>query len=163
MCRTIWKFSRSTLRKNGVYQFSGGGRHPFSNFYNAGCTFEDMEYPNGEAAFQAAKTLDMRERKKFQTVNPGQAKRMGRQLNLRLDWEQIKYQVMVDVLLSKFQDLQLRQMLIETGDQQIIEDTTGWHDNEWGRCSCPKCQGKRSKNLLGKALMEVRDKLSNQI
>ena len=137
----------------------GGGKHPFSNFYPVGCTYEGMTYMNGEAAFQAAKTLDKNEREKFQTANPSIAKRMGRRVQLRADWEQVKYQVMVDVLNSKFQDPQLRKTLLETGGKEIVEDTTGWHDNEWGDCSCPKCENKSGKNLLGKALMEVREKL----
>ena len=35
----------------------------------------------------------------------------------------------------------------------------GWHDNVWGNCECERCKETEGKNLLGKALMEVRSKL----
>ena len=34
-----------------------------------------------------------------------------------------------------------------------------WHDNVWGNCECERCKETEGKNLLGKALMEVRSKL----
>ncbi len=42
--------------------------------------------------------------------------------------------------------------LMETRDNIIIEDTTGWHDNIWGYCTCDKCKNKEHKNYLGKIL-----------
>ena len=55
---------------------------------------------------------------------------------------------------------ELGEVLKSTGDASIVEDTTGWHDNLWGSCSCPRCDGITGQNLLGKALMEVRARLS---
>ena len=64
---------------------------------------------------------------------------------------------MVDVLIAKFsQNVQLLNWLMLTGEEQLLENTTGWHDNTWGDCSCPKCKNITGQNLLGKALMEVR-------
>ena len=140
------------------YKF-GGRQHPFSNFYPAPATYEGIAYSTGEGAFQAAKTLDIEERKTFMNIDPGNAKRKGRRVKLRPDWEQVKYGVMLDVLRSKFQNPKLRQQLLETSDRLIVEDTTGWHDNEWGDCQCEKCKHKIGKNLLGKALMELRAEL----
>jgi len=144
------------------HRFSGGFKNPFSNVYKAECEYEGLVYRNSEAAFQAAKVLDDETRKKFQNLNPSEAKRLGRNVTLRKDWEEVKYQVMLDVLHSKFQDTTLRNLLLGTGDDLLIEDTTGWHDNIWGDCLCPKCESITGKNLLGKALMEVRASLRQQ-
>ena len=137
------------------YKF-GGREHPFSNFYPAPVTYEGIIYTTGEGAFQSAKTLDMNIRASFANIDPGKAKGDGRRLKLRPDWEHVKYQVMIDILRSKFQDPSLRKMLIDTEDSLIIGDTTGWHDNEWGDCGCAKCAHIAGKNLLGKALMQIR-------
>ena len=55
-----------------------------------------------------------------------------------------------------------RQMLLDTGTRIIIEDATGWHDNEWGNSECPKFVEIIGKNLLGKALIEIRAELQSQ-
>lgn len=138
-----------------TYKF-GGRDHPFSNYYPASVTYEGITFTTGEAAFQSAKTLDMNVRMAFTNIDPGKAKGDGRKLKLRSDWEKVKYQVMLDVLRSKFEDPTLCKMLLDTGNRTIIEDTTGWHDNEWGDCRCDKCVHIDGKNLLGKALMKVR-------
>ena len=142
-----------------AYRF-GGREHPFSNYYPAPATYEGITFTNGEAAFQSAKTLDLNARKAFTCIDPGKAKGDGRKLELRPDWEYVKYQVMHDVLRSKFSDPEIGKMLIDTGDRLLVEDTTGWHDNEWGDCDCERCAGINGRNLLGKALMEVRSELS---
>lgn len=114
-------------------------------------------YGSSEAAWQAQKTLDLGVRKRFENYTPGGAKKMGRRVTLRPDWEDVKYQLMVDVCYAKFsQNEDLKEKLLSTGSEEIIENTTGWHDNIWGNCECPRCESKEGKNLLGKALMEVR-------
>ena len=143
------------------YRF-GGRDHPFSNYYPAPATYEGLTFSTGEGAFQSAKTLDTAVCSSFVNIDPGAAKGKGRKLALRPDWEEIKYQVMLDILYSKFQDPILRKILLDTGEKQIIEDTTGWHDNVWGDCRCDACQGIQGKNLLGKALMSVRAELRRQ-
>ena len=66
---------------------------------------------------------------------------------------------MIDVLYAKFSNNPtLKDTLLSTGESTLVEDTTGWHDNYWGICTCPKCYG-IGLNKLDKALMEVRDKL----
>jgi len=142
-----------------INRFNGGFKGPFSNFFKAACEYQGLTFKNSEAAFQAAKTLDEEERKKFQNLNPSDAKKLGRSVKLRADWEEVKYQVMLDVLYSKFQDNTLRNLLLETGNDHLIEDTTGWHDNEWGDCACERCINTPGNNLLGKALMEIRQTL----
>lgn len=136
----------------------------FSNFTHCKVNFGGITYNSTEAAWQAQKTLNENERKQFATLNPSEAKKLGRKVNLRPDWEEVKYQLMVDVCYEKFKNSKkFREVLLSTENDEIIENTTGWHDNIWGNCECPKCINKPGRNLLGKALMEVRERLRNEI
>ena len=72
------------------------GEHRFlSNFFPASIVFGRIEYPTVEHAFQAAKT-DERALKLAVAAapSPGAAKRIGRKLPLRADWEQVKTDIM---------------------------------------------------------------------
>ena len=133
-----------------------------SNFYWNEIEFEDITYPTNEHFFQAMKTLDIDERRAIANCRtPGQAKRMGRRVALRSDWEVVKESVMLEGLCLKFADEQLADWLLETGDEELVEGTT-WHDNEWGNCSCPKCAHIEGKNKLGRLLMIVRDMIKDE-
>jgi ribA/ribD-fused uncharacterized protein len=132
----------------GSYQF-------LSNFYPCYVEFEGKTYASTEHAFQAAKTLDPQEREKIRKAGtPGTAKRLGKKVHLRKDWESVKIEVMHAVLQQKFKrGSPLAKMLLETGDQELVEGNT-WNDTFWG-----KCRGK-GKNHLGRLLMLVRQELS---
>lgn len=122
-----------------------------SNFYEAPVTYEGITYQNNEAAFQAAKVTTEKERMKFSTLNPSEAKKLGRRVNLRKDWEDVKIQVMKDVVLSKFtQNDDLREKLLATGSTYLEEGNT-WGDRIWGTVDGV------GANNLGKILMEVRE------
>lgn len=134
----------------------------FSNFHKCKIVYEGIEYNNSEAAWQSLKTLNMEERKSFSGYSGSVAKREGRKVSLRDDWEAVKYNLMIEVCYAKFsQNPEFKSLLLSTGDKELIEDTTGWHDNTWGDCSCPKCINKPGQNLLGRALMEVRSRLAD--
>lgn len=136
------------------------GKYMFlSNFYNASCTFEGKIYPTVEHAFQAAKTLIPEEREEIRKAEtPGKAKRMGRAVTLRPDWEEVKTDVMRECLRSKFAFSPLGVDLLLTGNEELIEGNT-WHDNCWGNCTCEQCVNKPGENRLGKLLMEIREEL----
>lgn len=148
--RTIDKFA-------GDYEF-------LSNFYSTKIDYEGLTYDSTEAAFQAAKikesTLEKtnESRSIFVGLTPGKAKRLGRIVSLRPDWEKVKDGVMLDILRIKFSKPDLKQMLLDTGDAYLIEGTT-WHDNYWGNCTCDRCKNITGKNMLGKTLMQVRAEL----
>lgn len=131
-----------------------------SNFYE--CPIVDKDgilYPTNEHYFQAYKTLNIEERKMIAAAaTPGQAKRMGRRVQLRADWEQVKESVMLDALRLKFSNGLMQDLLLTTGDQILVEGNW-WHDNEWGDCQCDKCIGIKGKNKLGNLLMFVRNEL----
>ncbi len=129
-----------------------------SNFYHSPIIYEGLEYPTVEHAFQAAKTLDIDERRYIAVLpTPGAAKRAGRNVHLRKDWEDIKIDVMRECLKEKFKDPELFASLLATGDRELIEGNC-WHDNFWGVCSCERSQG-QGQNHLGKLLMELRTEL----
>lgn len=133
-----------------------------SNFYESEIEFEGITYLTNEHFFQAMKTLDINERRAIANCRtPSQVKRMGRQVALRPDWEDVKESVMLEGLCLKFADEQLADWLLETGDEELVEGTT-WHDNEWGNCSCPKCAHIEGKNKLGRLLMIVRDMIKDE-
>ena len=133
-----------------------------SNFYPVQVKLDGKTYPSVEAAFQAAKTLDPLERVPFETMGPEAAKRAGRKLTLRPDWEDAKDGIMLALLRSKFSDPELRDRLVKLGMVTLVEGNT-WHDNYWGNCTCPKCGGIKGQNKLGKLLMQVKHELADQV
>lgn len=132
----------------------------FSNFHLVNINFKGLSFTSSEAAWQAQKAISEEIKRSFQNLSPSQAKKLGRQINLRSDWEEVKYNLMVEVCYAKFSQHQgLKAILLSTGQEELVENTTGWHDNIWGNCECPECKNIQGQNLLGKALMEVRKKL----
>lgn len=135
-----------------INNFSGSYRF-LSNFYPARVTYEGVTYPTSEHAYQAAKTWEKEERKKIARMKtPGEAKRYGRSIALRAGWDSMKVDVMREILYIKFRDEQLRQLLLDTGDEDLIEGND-WGDVFWGQVAG------RGQNWLGRLLMELRDQL----
>lgn len=131
---------------NGEYYF-------LSNFYSAPVIYEGITYQNSEAAYQAAKTLDIDIRKQFATFNPSTAKKIGRKITLRNDWEKIKIDIMYKIVKNKFsQNIHLKKKLLDTGNAYLEEGNT-WGDKIWGTVNGI------GYNHLGKILMRVRDEL----
>lgn len=115
---------------------------------------------SGEHAFQAAKTFDVDEASwVLAAATPKEAKRRGQRVKLRPDWEQIKVVAMIEVLGSRFFDVDRRSRLLATGGEDLIEGNT-WHDVSWGVCTCPKHRGV-GDNYLGRSLMWVREAIGN--
>ena len=133
------------------------GKYYFlSNFFEIPVTWDGVTYQNNEAAFQSAKVLDKSVREKFSTLDPSSAKRKGRNVQLRHDWEQVKYDIMYEICRAKFsQNEELKTKLLETEDQHLEEGNT-WGDMIWGTVN-----GK-GQNHLGKILMRVREELKNE-
>lgn len=90
----------------------------------------------------------------------GRAKRLGKQIKMRKDWNAIKYEVMRSLVFYKFlSDPELGEKLCKI-KEDIVEDNT-WHDQEWGNCLCDECKEIEGKNCLGEILMEVRSIIKN--
>ena len=105
------------------------GKYYFlSNFYIAPVIYEGLLYKNNEAAFQSAKVKDLEKRKQFCELDPSKAKRKGRNVLLRNDWENIKDEVMYQCVKDKFnRNEDLKQKLIDTENEELIEGNT-WND-----------------------------------
>lgn len=123
-----------------------------SNFSSPAIRFEGTLYPSLENAYQAAKTVDPFERAAFLTLAPGAAKRQGRRVTLRSDWDAVKRDVMEELVRQKFENPQYRHLLLATGRRELIEGNN-WNDTYWGVCNG------RGENHLGRILMRVRDEL----
>lgn len=131
-----------------IEKFDGDYRF-LSNFHPVPIILDDVVYPTVENAFQAAKTLDKDMRLAFLFVSPGTSKRLGRNVELRTDWQDVKLSIMHDLLKQKFTLPDLRVSLLATGDATLIEGND-WDDIFWG-----VCRGV-GENHLGKLLMQVR-------
>lgn len=132
-----------------------------SNFWEVYYIYLDGQvdpYLSVENAYQASKTLDYSLREEIRTVTQGKAKKLGQALVLRPDWnDDLRIQTMRSLLTQKFdgRDIELVQKLIATGDAKIIGANT-WGDTFFGVCD------NKGKNYLGKLLMEIRKKLSDE-
>lgn len=134
------------------------GKYYFlSNFYKATVTFDGITYTNNEAAFQAQKVLDHNTRLEFSKLDPSQAKRKGRSVKLREDWEEVKYGLMYEICKAKFtQNLGLKELLLSTGDSYLEEGNT-WGDKIWGTVNGI------GLNKLGLVLMDIRNELTAEV
>jgi ribA/ribD-fused uncharacterized protein len=131
---------------SGMYNF-------LSNFYPCAVTYDGLTYTNSEAAFQSAKSVDLNNRTIFTDMAPLIAKMTGRMVLLRPDWEQVKDQVMEDIVRAKFtQNEQLGKLLLATGSADLIEGND-WNDTYWG------VSHGVGQNKLGKILMKIRNEL----
>ena len=151
---SVWKILVEEWLKLDIDNFRG--EYDFlSNFYEAPVEYDGLIYGNNEAAFQAQKCCTREEKIPFTQYRPGQAKRAGRQVKLRSDWEKVKVSLMKEIVLAKFtQNLELRNKLLQTGDRVLIEGN-GWHDVFWGVDSKTGV----GENRLGKILMDTREEL----
>jgi ribA/ribD-fused uncharacterized protein len=134
------------------------GDHDFlSNFHPSPIEVDGILYPTVEHAFQAAKTDDADEKRAVaEAATPGSAKRKGKKVQLRSDWEQVKVGIMEDFVRLKFTThADLREQLLATGEAELVEGNN-WNDTFWG-----VCRGK-GRNELGKVLMKVRSELAKE-
>jgi predicted NAD-dependent protein-ADP-ribosyltransferase YbiA (DUF1768 family) len=79
------------------------GKYSFlSNFYRVIIPAHDgLLYPSVEHAYQAHKTLNLQERYRVSRVStPGAAKKAGRKLPLRPDWNSLRLSIMEELCCS---------------------------------------------------------------
>lgn len=125
----------------------------FSNFSKHGFELNGKYWLTSEHYFQARKFVrsDIEEEVRLAST-PMEAARIGRDRNkpLRKDWEDVKNDIMKKAVLEKFRThKEIQDLLIATGDEELIEETTD--DYYWG-CGADGT----GKNVLGKILMDVR-------
>ena len=125
----------------------------FSNFSAHPFELDGVRWPTSEHYFQASKFEDAARREEIRAqASPMVAARMGRSRKypLRADWEEVKDDVMRRAVLRKFESHpDIAAILLGTGEEELVEKTTG--DHYWG-CGTTGT----GKNMLGIILMEVR-------
>jgi len=147
------------IESNKIKEFKG--EYGFlSNFYTG--DGQDIEYGRYhfncvEVPFQASKCTDLRDISKFCGLTPSEAKKLGRRIQLRPDWEEVKIKVMKWFLIQKFKTPELRQLLLNTGDA-YLEEGNWWKDQFWG----VDINTGIGENHLGILLMEVREEIKNE-
>ena len=126
----------------------------FSNFSAHGIEVDGVWWPTTEHYFQAQKFAGTPHEDEIRRARtPKDAADMGRERArpLRPDWEAVKDDVMRRAVLRKFEThAALRELLLATGDEEIVENAPG--DYYWG-CG----QNGTGKNMLGKILAETRE------
>lgn len=129
------------------------GKYAFlSNMYPCNIEYNLLGYDSVESGYQSAK-FDCKHRKaQFATLEGKQAKRYANSLKneWRADWNDVKESVMMELLMIKFSIPELRKLLDETGDEELVEGNW-WNDTFWGVCNGV------GQNILGKLLMKVRE------
>jgi len=129
-----------------------------SNFWRVLIKYNERTYPTVEHAYQAAK-IDPRElnytqmcREIRSLLTPGLAKRYGRNVPMRPDWNKQKLEIMIALVRQKFEQPDLAEMLIATSPAILIE-VNNWDDCYWGICNG------QGANHLGNILMVTRGEL----
>ena len=172
----------TSLASNTVYFHSEKDAFgEFSNSYSSPFTLNGVLYPTVEHYFQAQKFMGSNATPKsleyaqliISQNTPNKAKILGNKqvrsgygwveelnniirqyedVNVRLDWEDVKNNIIRKGIFQKFlQNPNLLTLLLSTGEKTLINYT--FKDNYWGN----------GKNQLGKILMETRSLLRYQV
>lgn len=147
------EIERITIHTDTVVKGFFGEYRWLSNYHESPVVYEGLEYGSSEAAYQSAKCDDEFVKSQFQTLSPIESKNLSKRIPVKKNWNDIKKQVMYDVLISKFTlTPELKEKLLQTGSK-YLEETNYWQDTYWG-----VCDGK-GKNALGELLMKIRNEL----
>lgn len=149
------------------------GKFVFSQWYPSEFTVNGIVYKTAEHWMMAHKALLFDDESTFQQIiacnKPAEAKALGRAVRHYEEtrWNEAKFEVVVQGNIHKFaQDKTLHDYLLSTGDRVIVEASPV--DPVWGiglAQDSPKAMHPgtwKGENLLGFALMEARDFLSNR-
>lgn len=144
-----------------IYFYSSTNKWAWlSNFWLCDILIDGKVYKSTEHFYQCAKFIDPHIQKEimdcatpkevFLLANGKSGKYKDK---IKINWHNIKDQVMKDALMAKFtQHNDLKKKLLETGNSKLVEASP--YDSYWG---CGK--DKKGLNKLGQLLEEVRNKL----
>lgn len=133
----------------------------FTGEYRWLSNFWRLEYPievNGynfyttENLYQAFKCAKIDDFPYFVDITPGEAKKLGRTIEIIDGWDSMKLDVMKELQIIKYTQPKFRDLLIKTGDR-YIEETNNWNDVFYGVCNGI------GENHLGKIIMVIRKTL----
>jgi ribA/ribD-fused uncharacterized protein len=139
-----------------------------SNWHPCNFKYKEHIFHNSEQAFMWEKAMYFNDQQSASMIlacpSPNIAKKLGRKVKNfdQKEWLTAGYDVMVNVNYAKYdQNEGLKSSLLSTGDKTIVEASP--YDIIWGiglHWEDDKVLDKknwRGQNLLGKALMEVRE------
>ena len=147
-----------------------GKNSPYSNFYYVEFDYKGYKVTSSEQAFMLEKALmfdkSMVERI-LSTTNPAEIKKLGRKVKNfdEKKWNEVRYDIMVDILCAKFSIEPLKTELLNTGIEFIVEASPT--DKLWGAglaLGDPRLNYAKyypGRNLLGHALMDARARLED--
>lgn len=127
-----------------------------SNFIAAKVIFNNITFATVENAYQAAKCKFPEDMSEFINITSGQAKRKGKRVVIRDDWENVKLTIMEDLVRQKFNQEPFKTLLINTNDL-VIQEGNSWNDTFWGI----DLKTGIGQNHLGKILMKIREGFKN--
>lgn len=91
-------------------------------------------------------------------IKPGAIKKVADLLRtyglVQKNWDDKRVDIMIDLLMQKYQNPDLAKQLQETGDKTLVEGNS-WNDTYWGVVD------NRGGNMLGRILMNIREKLNS--
>lgn len=124
-----------------------------SNFYHSPFEIDNVIWPTVEHYFQAMKTVKKEDFDRIKIAKtPGDAKKLGRKVEIIPDWATRRLEVMWQGLYYKFrQNKELRKKILNTYPAVLIEGNR-WGDTFWGF----DLNKQIGKNVLGDYLMRLR-------
>lgn len=146
------KSADNVHNENNIKGFTGKYRW-LSNFGEGEVVYKGILFPHLENAYQAAKCDVDEHMLAFIDMTAGEAKKYGRRVTIRADWNDVKLDIMEDLVRDKFtRNEDLKILLLATGDK-YLEETNWWGDKFWG------VHNGLGDNHLGKILMKIRNEL----
>lgn len=142
----------------------------FSQWWELDVTIDGQVYKTAEHWMMAEKARLFNDpvilEKIFKTSHPNQAKKLGRKVS-GFDpetWDAHKYEIVKEGNYHKFsQHIDIKEFLLKTGDRILVEASP--YDTIWGiglgknKSDIENPHIWKGENLLGFALMEIRDQL----
>lgn len=132
--------------------------YTFSNFSSFAIEWKGVLWMTSEHAYQAAKFDSQEIQEEIRNARSAHdAKKVAEMHSAekKKEWEEIKLKVMEDILRAKLaQHPYVKKKLLQTGDQQLVEDS--WRDAYWGWGP-----DKNGANHLGKLWMKLRAELAD--
>ncbi len=124
------RFEKEVSAKQMTINSFSGGYLYLSNFCeNVPVLLDGLHFRNSEAAYQAGKAAALSVRKLFVDLTPDEAKKLGKAIDIRKDWMDIRADHMRRVIHAKFTQNPLpAEALIATGTAEL-EEGNHWHDN----------------------------------
>lgn len=145
--------------------------HPFSNFHPSCFVVEGQLFQTAEQYIMWRKAYEFGDTQSAEAIlkahTPAECKKLGRRVKNfdEAQWAGVREQVAFDAVLHKFRDnRKLREFLLDTNDLILVEASPS--DRIWGigysEQDAWDYRYQWGENLLGKALMRVREQLKNE-